>query len=401
MPFVAFNARVLTAEGSTRARERLAEYLPPEALAAALAASDAACVAVDRPGAGAGAFARALESAGAFAAANAERLVISGTRSAFIIAAAQLEGTARALADEVLRALDADRQKPSLLRLRERTLDLASGAKVMGILNVTPDSFFDGGKYAAVERALERARSMAELGAAVIDVGGQSYASWNPRIAAEEESARVVPVIRALVRAGLDVPLSVDTFKSEVAEAALDAGAHLINDCSGLSDERLARVVARYAAGLVVMHLKGQLNVRAAEYRYDDPLGEIVDALRQKTERALAEGVARDALVVDPGLEFGKEPATDLEILQRFGDLRSLGYPILVAASRKSFIGSIFERPAEELLVPSLATAAVAIAAGARIVRAHDIGESVQLCSMLRAIETRRALAGPRAGTTA
>ena len=176
---------------------------------------------------------------------------------------------------------------------------------------------------------------------------------------------------------------------------ALAAGAHLINDCSGLSDDRLAGVVARYDAGLVVMHLKGKLNVRDAAYPYDDALAEICGFLRERTDIALAAGVARDSLIVDPGLEFGKEPETDLEILERFGDLRSLGYPILFAASRKSFIGRIFDRPAKELLVPSLATAAVGIAAGAGLVRVHDVAETAQLARMLGAIrrDGRRTLA--------
>jgi dihydropteroate synthase len=145
-------------------------------------------------------------------------------------------------------------------------------------------------------------------------------------------------------------------------------------------------VVARYDAGLVVMHLKGELNVRASEYRYTDALGEISAFLRERLDRARVAGVAPDSLVIDPGLEFGKEPETDLEILERFGDLRSLGYPILFAASRKSFIGRIFNRPARELLVPSLATAAIGIAAGARLVRVHDVAETVALARMLAVV---------------
>ncbi|GAC1547619.1 MAG: hypothetical protein NVS2B17_31960 [Candidatus Velthaea sp.] len=227
---------------------------------------------------------------------------------------------------------------------------------------------------------------MVEQGAALIDIGGQSYAHWNPRIAADEESARVVPVVAGIVEAGADVALSIDTFKAGVADAALSAGAHLINDCSGLSDARLAAVVARYDAGLVVMHLKGELNVRAAAYSYDDALAEIATFLRDRIEIARAAGVGADAIAIDPGLEFGKEPTTDLEILERFGDLRSLGYPMLFAASRKSFIGRVFDRPSKELLVPSLATAAIGIAAGARMLRVHDVAETVQLARMYEAV---------------
>jgi dihydropteroate synthase len=370
-----------------RVRDRLDELVPAEALAAAAASADAAALAIDAAGPAAEALAVALAAAGAFAHLGNGRLVAGGTRSAFAAAATSVDGGARRLAEELLRAFDADRDPPRGLRLRDRTLDLARGAKVMGILNVTPDSFYDRGAYRGVDRARARAADMVEHGAALIDIGGQSYAHWNPRIAAEEERARVVPVVEALVRDGLDVPLSIDTFKADVAEAALAAGAHLINDCSGLSDERLAGVVARYDAALVVMHLKGELNVRAAEYRYEDALGEICAFLRERLDRARAAGVAPESLVIDPGLEFGKEPQTDLEILERFGDLRSLGYPILFAASRKSFIGRVFDKPARELLVPSLATAAIGISAGARLVRVHDVAETAALARMLAVVQ--------------
>jgi len=384
------NARVLAFEGGLTARERLAQYLPEQKIPTALAAGEAVFAVVGGPAEGQAALGAALRSAGAFAQLEEHLLVVAGTRHAFAAARNALEGGGRALAGELLRALDAAATAPPSVRLRNYSLALDEGAQVMGILNVTPDSFYDGGAYGSLDRARARAAEMVALGARVIDIGGQSYAAGNARIAAEEERARVVPVVEALVRDRLGVALSIDTFKSVVAEAALDAGADLINDCSGLSDSRLAGVVARYDAALVVMHLKGELNVREADYHYDDALEEISGFLRERTERALAAGVARDALLVDPGLEFGKEPATDLEILQRFGDLRSLGYPILLAASRKSFIGRIFERPAKELLVPSLAAAAAGISAGAALLRVHDVAETVQLARMLAAVRAGR-----------
>jgi dihydropteroate synthase len=384
---VALNARVLSAEGGISASDRLSAYLDDRATRVAAAVAESAAIVVDEPGSAAEAVASALRDCGAYASVEGSRLVVAGTRPALAAAADRLRGDGRPLADELLRAFDADRQRPVRVRLRDRTLDLSERARVMGILNVTPDSFFDGGRYGGVDRARARAAEMVALGAEIIDIGGQSYSSRNPRIAAEEECERVVPVVEALVRDGLDAALSIDTFKSEVARAALEAGAHLINDCSGLSDAALAPVVASFDAGLVVMHLKGELNVRAAEYRYEDALGEIVGTLRTLTERALEAGVARDSMFVDPGLEFGKEPGTDLEILERFGDLRSLGYPILFAASRKSFIGRIFNRPARDLLVPSLATAALGIAAGARVVRVHDVAETSALARMLGVVQ--------------
>jgi dihydropteroate synthase len=255
----------------------------------------------------------------------------------------------------------------------------------MGIVNVTPDSFYE--RASGLADVVARTRAIVDAGGALVDVGGQSYAHWNPRVAADEERDRVVPAVEAIRAAELDIAISIDTFKASVADAALCAGAHVINDCSGLSDPELASVVAAHGAALVVMHLKGELNVRdPAGYRYDDALAEIVDFLYERTEAAIAAGVARDAIAIDPGLEFGKEPETDLEILDRFGELRALGYPILFASSRKSFIGRIFNRPAKELLVPSLATAAIGIAAGARILRVHDVAETVQLARMYAAV---------------
>lgn len=384
------NARVLTADGGGSALERLAPYLENAAQAAAVA--DAAALVVDEPGAGAAELVAALRSAGAFAHADETRLVFAGTRAALAGAAGRIAGDARALADELMRAFDANRERPIQLRLRGRVLDLGARARIMGILNVTPDSFYDGGRFDGVDRARARAAELVALGAEIIDIGGQSYSGANPRIGAREERERVEPVVAALVRDGLGVPLSVDTFKSDVAEAALAAGADLINDCSGLSDEKLAATVARYDAGLVVMHLKGELNRREADYPYEDALGEILGALRDLTERALAAGVSREGILVDPGLEFGKEPGTDLEILERFGDLRSLGFPILFAASRKRFIGRVFNRPARELLVPSLAAAALGIAAGARVVRVHDVAETSALVRMLAVVQRENRL---------
>lgn len=276
-----------------------------------------------------------------------------------------------------------------MLRLRDRELDLRDEARVMGIVNVTPDSFYD--RAAGLDDVVVRARTIAAAGGALVDVGGQSYAAWNRRVSADEERARVVPAVEAIRAAGIDLAISVDTFKAGVANAALAAGAHMINDCSGLSDPDLAAVVAKHDAALVVMHLKGELNLRdPAGYTYADVMREIIAFLRERSDLARAAGVRRESIAIDPGLEFGKEPRTDLEILDRFGELGELGYPILLASSRKSFIGRIFRRPAKELLVPSLATAAIGIAAGARLLRVHDVEETVQLARMFAAIAPGR-----------
>ncbi|MBV9438904.1 MAG: dihydropteroate synthase [Candidatus Eremiobacteraeota bacterium] len=278
----------------------------------------------------------------------------------------------------------------TVLRLRERVLDLSDEAAVMGIVNVTPDSFYD--RVAGVRGAVARARTMAAVGATLIDVGGRSYARWNRPVSAEEEARRVVPAVRAIAAAETGALVSVDTTHAAVAEKVFAAGAHLINDCSGLADPEMAQTVARYGAGLVVMHLSGGLNGvgNTGRRRYDDVVAEVVAFLHDATERAVAAGVARDAIVVDPGLEFGKEPADDLRLLERFGELRALRYPVLFAASRKTFLGRIFGRPPSGLLVPSLAAAAMGVLAGARLVRTHDVAETVDLVRMLAAPKRAR-----------
>lgn len=383
------NVRFLATADDRALRDRYGDELPAAAAAALAAAVDARLLVL--PGPLAPAALALLRQAGAVVAQAGDETLLAASRAA-LERARELAGV-RELVDALLLALDRAAVSPPRLRLRERVLDLRDQAQVMGILNVTPDSFYE--RVDGLDAAVGKARAMVAAGAALVDIGGQSYAHWNPRIAADEERERVVPAVRAIAAAGVDVALSVDTFKASVADAALAAGAHLINDCSCLSDPALPEVVAKHGAGLVVMHLKGELNVRdAAQYVYRDALAEIVDALYEKTERALSEGVARDAIAIDPGLEFGKEPETDLEILDRFGELRALGYPILFASSRKSFIGRVFDRPAKELLVPSLATAAIGIAAGARLLRVHDVAETVQLATMLAAVgpDRRRAI---------
>jgi len=382
-------ARILTATDRPGIEARLAERFDAAAVAELSAARDARILALDTelPGL-AGQLAAALRAAGAVArtagslvATVATPAQLAAAKSAWPALAAELDALAAGLARAT--------QPRPFFRLRERSLDLREEARVMGILNVTPDSFYE--RVAGVSEAVARAAAMAADGAALVDIGGQSYAHWNPTVAAAEERDRVVPAVAAIIAARTDIAVSIDTFKASVAEAALAAGAHLINDCSGLSDPLLAETVARYDAALVVMHLKGELNVRSAKtYVYGDALAEIVEFLHERTERARAAGVGADAIAIDPGLEFGKEPQTDLEILDRFGELTALGYPILLASSRKSFIGRLFNRPAVGLLVPSLATAGLGIAAGARLLRVHDVAETVALAQMYAAVHPRR-----------
>ncbi len=366
--------------------QRIASVLPVEAAALIAAADDVEVLLDPAPGTGVDAVVSVLRDCGATAVRRADgALVVAVTRPQLVAAVDSTEDEEAVAVRRLLEAYDRCTAEPGDFRLRERTLDLRMEARVMGIVNVTPDSFYE--RASGLADVVERTRAIAAAGGALVDIGGQSYAHWNPRIAADEERDRVVPAVEAIRADGIDLAISIDTFKASVADAALRAGAHVINDCSGLSDPALAGVVAAHDAALVVMHLKGELNVRNAQgYTYGDALAEIVEFLYEKTEAALAAGVNRASIAVDPGLEFGKEPETDLEILDRFGELRALGYPILFASSRKSFIGRIFNRPAKELLVPSLATAGLGIAAGARMLRVHDVAETVQLARMYAAV---------------
>jgi dihydropteroate synthase len=382
-------ARVLSATNSNGVEARLRGYFDVGAAQSLASAKQATIAAIDVEGA---------ERAALLTAALAACGAVAECNGCFVATVATPEHLAVALerhaefADEIgalIVAVRNDRAPAASLRMRDRTLSVCDEAHVMGILNVTPDSFYE--RAWGNDAAVAIARRFAAEGAALVDIGGQSYAHWNPRIAADEERDRVVPAVEAIVREHLDIALSIDTWKASVARAALAAGAHLINDCSGMADPDIAPVVAEYDAALVVMHIKGELNVRSVEmYTYGDAMKEIVEFLYERTERARTAGVARESIVVDPGLEFGKEPQTDLEILDRFGELRALGYPILFASSRKSFLGRIFGRPANELLVPSLATAGLGIAAGARLLRVHDVAETVALARMYAAVGPRR-----------
>jgi len=379
------NARVLAADSDGPLAAALASYVGEADRAEALDRATTRTVAID------GApeperLASALAAASLFARTHGGRVIAIGSAAAFAAALARAGASdVRAALAEIVRACEALARPPRVLHAHGRELAL-DRACVMGILNVTPDSFHDGGRYQGVDAARARASAIVASGAAIVDIGGRSYSAANAAVTPDEEIARVVPVVEALVADGLDAMLSVDTTHASVARAALAAGAHVINDCSGLADPELARVVAAEGAALVVMHLRGRLNERAAAYPYDDALGEIATFLRDRLDAARAAGVAAASLVADPGLEFGKEPATDLSILARFGELRSLGVLLLLAASRKSFLGRLFERPAAELLVPSLAAAAAGIAGGAAILRAHDVAETADLARLLGAL---------------
>jgi len=286
--------------------------------------------------------------------------------------------------------------------LRLRRLDLAWGARtyVMGILNMTPDSFSGDGVGGDVGRAVERAAEMVKDGADILDVGGESTRPGAPPVAEAEELDRVIPVIEA-VRARLDVPISVDTSKAAVAAAAIDAGADLVNDVWGLrADPDLAALVAARGVPVVLMHNRSTpSNVAVADrlgghyvgVAYGDLVEDVKRELMSSVGLARAAGVADERIILDPGIGFGKTPAQNLELLDRTGEIRALGFPVLVGPSRKSFIGLALDLPPEDRVEGTAATVAVAIARGADVVRVHDVRQMARVARMTDAVVRRGA----------
>jgi dihydropteroate synthase len=245
---------------------------------------------------------------------------------------------------------------------------------IMGIVNVTPDSFADGGRYLDPAAAVRHARALVGEGADMLDVGAESTRPGSPGVPAGEERARLLPVLERLLD-GPPCPVSVDTSKPDVAEAALALGAHMVNDVTALAGgPELARVCAAHGAALAVMHMQGTPRTMQADPRYDDLLGEVRAGLETAVRTAEAAGVAPDSICVDPGIGFGKTVGHNLTLLKRLDAFRSLGKPILVGPSRKSFIGALLdESPPAERLEGTLAACVMAVAAGAHIVRVHDV----------------------------
>ncbi|MBM3316783.1 MAG: dihydropteroate synthase [Candidatus Eisenbacteria bacterium] len=260
------------------------------------------------------------------------------------------------------------------LRLGDREFELGRRTLVAGILNCTPDSFFDGGLHAGPREAVARYHQMAEEGADWIDLGGESTRPGAEPVPALEEWRRVEPVCAAARRAGHPLPLSIDTTKAEVAERALDAGAAIVNDVSALRfDPRLAALAARYRAGLILMHMRGEPRSMQREPRYGDVVAEVRDELAAALRAAAGRGVDEARVVIDPGIGFGKTVAHNLEILRRLGEFSLLGRPVMVGCSRKSFIGAVCDAPPPERLEGTLAAHVAAALAGAHVVRVHDV----------------------------
>ena len=273
------------------------------------------------------------------------------------------------------------------MTLRGREAVLGARTWVMGVLNVTPDSFSDGGRFLDPDQALAQGMALFEQGADIVDVGGESTRPGDRKaLGAEEEIRRIVPLIQALRDRGAG-PMSVDTTKAAVAEAALDAGADVVNDVSGFTFDRdLAPLVARRGVPAVVMHLRGDFTAMHREPSYQDVMGEVVGELRQRIDAAQAAGVGRGQIIVDPGVGFAKNTAHSLAVLRRLPELEALDRPVLVGPSRKSFIGKVLDLPVGERLHGTSAAVAACVLAGAHMVRVHDVKAMVEVARMCDAI---------------
>ncbi|MFC1467611.1 dihydropteroate synthase [Verrucomicrobiota bacterium] len=267
-------------------------------------------------------------------------------------------------------------------KCRGRAIELGH-TLIMGVLNVTPDSFSDGGSFVDPSVAVERALEMVAEGAGIIDVGGESSRPGSKPVSAEEQIRRTAPVIAELARQS-DCLISIDTMSSAVARAALEAGAHIINDISGFErDPNMAALAAEYQAGAVLMHMQGLPENMQDNPQYESVGAEVCGYLRQRAQVAIDAGLDAACVAVDPGIGFGKTQEHNVELLQSISEMRELGCPVLIGASRKSLVGYLTGRPVDDRLAGSLGVAAYAIGQGAEILRVHDVKETCDLARVL------------------
>jgi dihydropteroate synthase len=284
-----------------------------------------------------------------------------------------------------------NRPRPGALRAGAKTLVFGERFYVMGVLNVTPDSFSDGGEYLAVDDAIERGLAMVEAGASIVDVGGESTRPGAEPVGADQELDRVVPVIEALAERS-EALISVDTSKARVAAAAVGAGAHIINDISGLGfDPDMAPVVAETGAGLMLMHIRGTPRTMQRDIDYEDVVDDIHRYFVERMELADGAGVDMAQIALDPGIGFGKTVAHNFRLIRELHRFFDLGRPLLLGTSRKSFIGKVLDKPAAERVWGTAATIACGLYAGADIVRVHDVAA---MADVTRTAEAICAMAG-------
>jgi len=260
----------------------------------------------------------------------------------------------------------------------------------MGILNITPDSFYDGGMYFGKDNALEHAFSMVNTGADLIDIGGQSTRPGAGQVSVEDEGKRVLPVIDILT-GKINVPISIDTFYSEVADEALSRGVSIVNDITGLNgDPAMAGVIARHDAGVIIMHSKGTPRDMQNSPTYNDLMEEIIEYLRQAIDKAVSAGISAKKIIIDPGIGFGKTVEHNLMIINRLSELKCLGCPIAIGVSRKSFIGAVLDRGPQDRIFGTAGASVAAIISGANIIRVHDVREMSDVARIADAVIKER-----------
>ena len=272
------------------------------------------------------------------------------------------------------------------LACRTVTLELDARVHIMGILNVTPDSFSDGGQFLQKDQALQQAERMIAEGADIIDVGGESSRPGADPVPLDEELRRVIPVVEGLAK-HTKVPISIDTYTAEAAARALDVGAQIINDISACRlDDRMAMVAAKHNVPIVLMHMQGMPRDMQDRPRYTDVLRDIYAFLEERIDHLVSRGVAREKIVVDPGIGFGKTVQHNLEIIRGLSTFLPLGCPVLIGPSRKSFIGKVLDLPVGERLEGTLAAVVLSVAQGAHIARVHDVKETIRAVRLAEAI---------------
>lgn len=291
------------------------------------------------------------------------------------------------IAKEIEKIIENIERKEFVLKTSRRQIILGEKTLIMGILNVTPDSFSDGGLYCNHKKAIERGLKLIAEGADIIDIGGESTRPGAAFVSAEEELRRVIPVIEALA-GQVDVPICIDTSKASVAEKALAAGAEIVNDVSSLhGDKKMAEVVGKEKAALVLMHMRGKpRTMQKADLRYDDLMNEIIVYLSKSAYRALEAGIEKERLVIDPGIGFGKTSEDNYRIINKLSELKTLGLPIMIGTSRKSFIGKITGDEPQARVEGTAATVTAAVLNGCHVVRVHDVAVMKKVAAVTDAI---------------
>ena len=274
-----------------------------------------------------------------------------------------------------------------ILKCGKYTIDLNNKPALMGVLNVTPDSFSDGGLYNTHQKAINRVDEMIAQGADIIDIGGESTRPGAEPVSEKEESARVIPVIKEIVRK-FNIPISIDTRKTEVAKKALDAGAHIVNNVEGLkNNEILGKIVARYDVPIILMHMKGNPKTMQKDIKYRSVISDIIEELKNSITLARDAGIREDNILVDPGIGFGKTTDDNLKIINRINDFKILKKSVVLGPSRKAFIGNVLNLDVSERLEGTLAVVAYASLKGVNIIRVHDVAQTRRVIDMVKAIK--------------